>query len=243
MKKILYFVPHQDDELLGFGLDIASETKENSDKVFVFLCTDGSSSGVRRDLCNNRDDCILHKGKHCYELSREEFSKARDREIFLSLKALGVKEENVTIYSDREVDGSLRLEYALKKMREEIEKSNPDDEISIRTYAPYRKAYQQTDHKYLGQAALEIFENGEVDEIKLIVENPDLNFTVNDFPEISFEKLEFDDYTKKIITEALKAYNIWEPEKGFYAVGYHSVLGEVKNYSTFPDMYYILKTK
>ena len=95
MKKILYFVPHQDDELLGYGLDIAKETKLNSENVYVFLCTDGSSSGVRRMLCDNKEECFLHEGKHQYTLGSEEFSKARDREFILSLIALGVKKENI----------------------------------------------------------------------------------------------------------------------------------------------------
>ena len=243
MKKILYFVPHQDDELLGYGLDIAMETKTGSENVYVYLCTDGSSSGVRRMLCDNNEACFIHQGKHQYDLSREEFSKARDREFVLSLVALGVKKENIKIYEDRAVDGSLTFDYALKKMREEIKFSGSPDEISIRAYAPYRKKPQQTDHSRLGLAAIELFENNEVGEIKLIVENPELDFSVTDFPQHYFSKISFDDDAKVKITNACKAYRIWEPENGFYAIGYHSVYGEFVNYLTFPDMYAVIKSK
>lgn len=84
--------------------------------MYVYLCTDGSSSGVRRNLNDGNENCILHKGKHCYELDRKEFSKARNREFYLSHKALGVKKENIYIFPERAQDGSLKECEALSMM-------------------------------------------------------------------------------------------------------------------------------
>ena len=241
-KKILYFAPHQDDELLNFGLDIANETEKNKDSVYVYLCTDGSSSGVRKAL-NNQQTCTLHEGIHNFELSREEFSKARDREFMLSLEALGVKKENIHIFENRAVDGSLKPNEAENFIIEAVKSFPPGTYISVHTIAPYRKKPQQTDHEYLGLAAMKLFDENIINEYKLIVENPDLEFKSCDFPEIEFIKEGFTNVGKEKVVKASKAYKIWEPEKGFYAIGYHSVYDEFVNYLTFPDSYSIIKSK
>ena len=68
-------------------------------------------------------------------------------------------------------------------------------------------------------------------------------FSLKDFPELYIHTESFNEKSKHKVTEAAKAYNVWDPEKGFYAIGYHSVLGEFKNYLTFPDMYFISKNR
>lgn len=242
-KKILYFMPHQDDELLVSGLDIANETEENLENVYVYLCTDGSSSGVRRNLNDGNEACILHEGKHCYQLDRKEFSKARDREFYLSLNALGVKKENIHIFPERAQDGSLKECEALAMMEKAINSFPEGTKISVRTIAPYRKKPQQTDHSNLGLSAMKLFEANKINDYKLFIENPDLEFSLKDFPELDIHTESFNEKSKHKVTEAAKAYNVWDPEKGFYAIGYHSVLGEFKNYLTFPDMYFISKNR
>ena len=51
--RVLYFAPHQDDELLTMGLDICESVKKRMD-VHVILCADGSKSGVRNVLKNGK---------------------------------------------------------------------------------------------------------------------------------------------------------------------------------------------
>ena len=57
---IIYFAPHQDDELLSMGVDICNSIKKGKD-VHVVLCTDGSSSGVKNILKNGKT-CKKHSG-------------------------------------------------------------------------------------------------------------------------------------------------------------------------------------
>ena len=201
MKKILYFTPHQDEELLASGPDISKETKINSDNVYVYLCTDGSSSGVRRNLNDGNENCILHKGKHCYELDRKEFSKARNREFYLSLKALGVKKENIYIFPS-----VLRME-VLRSVKP----------------CPWWKSSKHFPGRHW------VFHN--------------LEFSLKDFPELDIYTESFSEKSKHKVTEAAKAYNIWDHEKGFYTIGYHAVLSEFKNYLTFADMFFISKNR
>ena len=92
---IIYFAPHQDDELLSMGVDICNSLKKGK-SVHVVLCTDGSGSSVKRKL-NDGKSCNKHPGEHIYDLSEQEFIQARDTEFVASCLALGVKRENIHI--------------------------------------------------------------------------------------------------------------------------------------------------
>ena len=54
---IIYFIPHQDDELLSMGVDICDSLKKRKN-VHIVLCTDGSGSSVRKRLNNGGGDNI-----------------------------------------------------------------------------------------------------------------------------------------------------------------------------------------
>lgn len=95
----------------------------------------------------------------------------------------------------------------------------------------------------MGLAAIKLYEERKINEYKLIMENCELEFSPNDFPALDVKALSFNEMDKEIVPAASKAYNIWDHEKGFYAIGYHSVLSEFKNYLTFPDMYFISKNR
>ncbi len=55
-KTVLYFSPHQDDELLSMGIGICNSVSRGMD-VHIILCTDGSKCPVRTKLavCNSRE--------------------------------------------------------------------------------------------------------------------------------------------------------------------------------------------
>ncbi|MBO4406523.1 MAG: PIG-L family deacetylase, partial [Clostridia bacterium] len=71
----VYLAPHQDDELTNLGVDLMRENAAGKE-VWCLLCTDGSSSAVRRDLRDGKE-CPLHAGRHVYPMDRETFSRAR----------------------------------------------------------------------------------------------------------------------------------------------------------------------
>ena len=46
------------------------------------------------------------------------------------------------------------------------------------------------------------------------------------FPEVTFTEFSADDVELEMLTAAAGAYRRWDPDQGFYAVGYHSVQHE-----------------
>ena len=74
---VLYFTPHQDDELLTTGVDIYKTCLLQNKEVHVILCTDGSKSPARQRL-NSGNVCPIHNQVHNYNLSEEEFINCLD---------------------------------------------------------------------------------------------------------------------------------------------------------------------
>ena len=75
---VVFYIPHQDDEALTFGVGIMNHIKAGY-QVHVVLLTDGSASNVRKKM----------------GMTEEEFTKARNKEFALSMKHMGVKTSNV----------------------------------------------------------------------------------------------------------------------------------------------------
>lgn len=76
--QVIYYIPHQDDEVITFGVSIYSNIQRGSD-VHVVLLTNGANSNIREIL----------------GISKEEFSTARNKEFDKALAVLGVKSENI----------------------------------------------------------------------------------------------------------------------------------------------------
>ena len=224
---ILYFAPHQDDELIVLGVDLCKSTRSNPATTHVYLCTDGSASGVRKSLCNGATDCTLHPEPHHYTLTTEEFIAARDREYRLSCFSMGVPTENIHIPPLRQRDQGLTFEAAEAIIRDALSQIGSDVFVSVRTISPlYAHRKQQDDHKNLGLAATKLFREGKFQELVLILEYEAMEDCFQRFPETSFTEIQADTDDFEKLTTAAAAYRRWNPENGFYAVGYHSVQGE-----------------
>lgn len=52
-KTVLYFSPHQDDEILSMGIAICNSVR-NGQNVHVVLCTDGSKCKVRIQMSDGK---------------------------------------------------------------------------------------------------------------------------------------------------------------------------------------------
>ncbi len=222
---ILYFSPHQDDELLTMGVDICKTCLLPNKEVHVILCTDGSNSPARYSLYSCKV-CPLHNKIHNYPLSKEEFVNARDCEFISSCKALGVLPENIHIYEKRAVDGSLSIEYAKKIIEHFISIYGKD--VEVRTFAPFRfGSYQHSDHYNLGLATKFLLKEKAFFKAKFFIETYHIpkklrkvivglfyNITKEDAPDQVKEKIE------KAIQQS---YAYWKPEEKRYSVGYHCV--------------------
>lgn len=241
-RTVLYFSPHQDDELLTMGIDICKRIKKG-DTIHVILCTDGSMSSVRRRL-NDGETCDKHSGTHHYDLTAEEFVKARDREFMGSCLALGIKEENIHIPQNRAVDGSLSVEAAKELIRNCI--NTIDSDALICTISPDNGGGQHRDHKAVGEAAKQLFYEGFIKELQLFVE-PYLFETVK----LNARQIPVDPTIIKAggkistqISDAISSYSKWDPDNGRYAVGYHSVTNEFNDYlKNKRNFYFVMKQK
>lgn len=88
----IYLVPHQDDELLTMGADMAAHVAAGR-PVIVVLVTDGAASSARGKMCRATGYC----------LTREAFSAARDREFAEAMRVMGVS----SVHYERQPDGQL----------------------------------------------------------------------------------------------------------------------------------------
>ena len=221
-RTVLYFSPHQDDELLSMGIGICNSVSNGQD-VHVVLCTDGSKSSVRQHLAEGRE-CRLHAGNHTYSLSEEDFITARDKEFRESCSALGVKGSNVHIPEDRFIDRKLTVSGSKRVIMQYLDAMGPDCVVCT-LYPDPENSSQHRDHKALGYAAVELFNEGYIREIRLFTEPYYAGCFKHEMDFIRGECRPVTVSATETVTEKLKkaaaAYSRWEPEAGRYAVGYH----------------------
>ena len=232
-KTVLYFVPHQDDELLTFGIDIANSVKDGCD-VHVIVCTDGSSSNVRLRL-GNREFCTQCNEQHVFDLTKEDFTATRDREFFGSCAALGVKKENIHFADERIVDGNITLDGAKDIIKTFVDRIDADSTVC--TIYPNDPKEQHRDHRTLGLAAAELYKEGAVKHL-VLMEEPYVAVAVDhadgEEPKIFYAP---DDIAQQI-EKAVSEYFLWDPKNKRYAVGFHSVPNEMEQLKTEKGLYY-----
>lgn len=235
-KTVIYFAPHQDDELLTMGLDICASVKKKMD-VHVVLCADGSRSAVRRVL-NNGKGCNKHAGKHCYDLTTEEFIAARDREFIGSCLALGVPKENIHIPEKRCVDGSVSDKEVEKIMLHYLRLLGED--ALVCAISSGNGEAQHKDHKKVGWAAERLLRQGKIKKLKSFVEPyhyPQICGNARGIPVAAYVQRASAETAQKL-KNAIASYSLWDPEQKRYAVGYHSVSTEFNDFLKNMEAYW-----
>lgn len=212
----LYFAPHQDDELLSMGISVMNSIEK--DDTHVILCSDGSKSNIRRVL-NNKRFCTRHFSFHRYDLSIEEFIKARDMEFIDSCKGLGVCESNIHIDEDRTIDGSLDIQKAKEIINKYLDKY---ENAKVRTITPFGCEAQHSDHKNLGHAAIELYKEGKIKDLEFYVEPYFYKEFEEVNPDIEVLCVGVDKSKEDNLLKAINSYKVWKPKEGRYCVGYHS---------------------
>ena len=155
--KALYFIPHQDDDLLTFAGGIMKDLQDGRE-VYVVLCTDGRSSKVFEAI--NRD---LRKKKKS-PLTISGFIAARDREFRGSLQALGVPASNIIIPGDRLVDGttSIQMDRLTALIMRYVDRYPG---AAVRANMPVTsEAAVHTDHGDIGIAVADLVNDGQISE-------------------------------------------------------------------------------
>lgn len=240
-KTMLYFAPHQDDELLSMGIHICTSIQKGCD-VHVILCSDGAKSGVRNTLHDGKE-CKKHDGLHQYDLTIEEFIQARDQEFTDSCLALGVSADHIHIDKHRGEDGALAVAAIENLITEYIKKYGTD--ATVCTISPSNGPKQHRDHKALGQAVANLVNKNVIRKAFLfiepyhyadIVENPRL------IP-VEATKITADGSVSKKIQAAIDSYSYWNPDEHRYAVGYHSVTTEFDDFLSEKTCYFFAMIK
>lgn len=230
---VLYFAPHQDDELLSMGIDIAASVKNGYD-VHVIMVTDGSSSNVRLRL-GNREFCEQCHTQHVYDLTKEGFTATRDQELFGSCDALGVKRENVHFPDERIVDGNITLEKAKEIIKGFVESIDP--ECTVCTIHPNAPEAHHKDHRTLGLAVVELYKEGVIKHI-VTMEEPYVAVAIDHAPGEEPTVFYAPDDIAQQIEKAVASYFLWDPDNKRYAVGFHSVPDEMNQLITEKALYY-----
>jgi LmbE family N-acetylglucosaminyl deacetylase len=231
---VLYLAPHQDDELLSMGVDICRQTHKANTEIHAALFTDGSRSNMRLRIGNGKA-CPLHEGIHQYQLEIPEFVAARDREFTASCLALGVKQEHIHILPVRATDGSLDPDTAEQSLRALL-KICPKN-TTVCTISPFGGEGQHADHRALGQAALKLYREGAIRKLRLFVEPYCLESSRKAYPNLPLAEVTADSTVRSALEKAADAYRLWAPDRGRYAVGYHSVTDAFDNFLSAPTVY------
>lgn len=190
---VVYYIPHQDDEALTFGVSIMAHLK-GGHNVHVVLLTDGAASAVRKKL----------------NMTEKEFTAARNREFALSLKNMGVKKANIHYMNYK--DSQLTVSNVDKVVRS-FEKKYPKAK---------HKTFSWTDsgnhdHSNAGKALVSLQKKKVVSDARYYVRRGDnpkgLRLTTDRYQSVH----------APIYKKVSKAYSTYNPKTGFYAVGRTSV--------------------
>ena len=218
-KTVLLFSPHQDDEALSMGA-FAVQALDHGCSVRAVLCTDGSASFVKRELSDGLT-CGFHTGEHAYELSDSQFIGARDSEFQDSCKALGLTSFDVANVQGRAADSKLTVQKAKDIIRYYLAKYPG---AVVCTTSPSVGSEQNSDHRVLGEAALELYREDIIDDLRLFVEPYYLNEFEQGSHSINLDETSLEsDAERASLTLAAASYRVWNPDASRFAVGYHSV--------------------
>ncbi|MEK3857180.1 cell wall-binding repeat-containing protein [Cytobacillus sp. FSL H8-0458] len=234
---IIYLVPHADDEVLTFGIDILNQLNKNRN-VYLGIFSKGSDS-VAREIVNGHYDeesrakhmnnapiwCWWHgvyhdPGKegflHGY-ITLKEFGDIRLNDYFSAANTLGVKEDHAL--DNTLEDGTFNKENIKNEIRNYLSKF-PDAEFRSMSWHDGHPP-----HALIGQALKELEESGEIHPLKttyfISVYTDRFSGKTISLP---IRKLELEDAKLQTkLNAAVNIYGSYNPQKGFYATGYHSV--------------------
>ncbi len=203
--------------------------------VHVVLCSDGSKSCVRGVL-DDGQTCDKHEGAHAHSLDEAAFSDARDREFLASCQAIGYRPSRVHFAPKRAVDGCLSVDRA-QEIIQWFLAVYPDAEVC--TISPLVGNSQHSDHRCLGQAALDLYRKGAIRKLNLFVEPYCVGAFRQNNPEINLERVAADAGKEAAcLSNAISQYCLWAPDQGRFAVGYHSVTGEFDSFVRGPASFW-----
>ena len=220
----IFYAPHADDETLSMSAAILEKIREGA-AVYVVLLTDGAADETIYFL-NGVHKCPIHDRYHnpreeAYQdgvLSIQAFIDARIREFRTAVKSLGIPDENIAVYSFP--DQYLQAE----DMRKIVLRNEHDERLSQPVYhhTLSYKVDDHHDHLVAGGTLLELYNQHQISTLPTwYIKRPMWNRVS---PDMQIREHTADkDKERGIITETCNsAYKRFEPDIGYYAIGYHS---------------------
>ncbi|KAG0060261.1 hypothetical protein BGZ89_012415 [Linnemannia elongata] len=210
----IFYVPHQDDDALAMALAIR-EHIEAGRNVIVHLYSDGINA-LLRDIVSGAAPCTLQHPPHKLNLTLQDVVTGRTHEFRQSLRALGVRDENIFETGWSDIEPLKDYGEFQKKLRDLI--------------LGYERKYPGASHKCI---------SGEYDRDS-VGRNPThracwdvATQLLQEFPQGWPASRQLWDLSAQFIRalpqflpykqKALDQYKRWDPSKGELAWGYHSV--------------------
>ena len=153
--KVVFYIPHQDDESSYFSQTILKAIKEKgAENVYIVMISDGANSAVNISKTNKH----YAEVKSLLKKYGITFTQARDNEFMAACKALGFKEENIYFNEDinklgRLKDGGVKAD-DVKSTMLYFEKKFKGDVTHI-TYSFEFETHN--DHQQSGEALNELY--------------------------------------------------------------------------------------
>lgn len=201
---VVFYIPHQDDEALTFGVAIMNHLKAGYE-VHVVLLTDGSASGVRKKM----------------GMTPAEFTKARNKEFALSLKSMGVKDSNVQYMGFKDSQLTVaQVEKVIKSYEKKYAKARH------KTFSWTDK--DNHDHSNAGIALRNVQKAKITDDARYYVRRGDnpkgIKLTTEKYKTVYNPNMK----------QVSKAYSVVDEKKGLYGIGRKSVKKSFESFDKMP---------
>lgn len=205
---VIFYVPHQDDDLLTMGVGIRNHIN-GGHNVHVVMLTDGAASAVRTKM----------------GMTKEAFTKARNKEFALAMKALGVNSDNLDYRMFQ--DGKMTVSQ-VKSVIKEYELLYPNAKHKSYSYTD-----SHVDHKNSGTALNQMLSAGEVTDARFYVRR---GTATPSGKRLFTERYRTSDKSTMLAGSA--AYKRNRPWLGYYGIGYRSVPQSFKTFDALPQSRY-----
>nr|WP_239094029.1 cell wall-binding repeat-containing protein [Bacillus sp. B15-48] len=247
-KPIFYLVPHADDEVLTFGVDILNQLNAERE-VFLILLSKGADS-VAREVLNGHYDhesnsrhpintlvkCHWHGVYHNPvteqyshgHISLEEFGNIRLEDYFHAARALGVPESNILEHTLQ--SGHLTIAN-IKNVIRDYASEFPDAQFRSMSWYDGHPA-----HATIGKALKELEQSGEINPLNTayFISIYTDRFANKQIP-LPLRKITITEPSSlRNLTSSINVYKTFDPSVGKYATGYHSVKSQFDSLEKMP---------
>lgn len=207
-EQVVFYIPHQDDEALTFGVSILNHVEAGYD-VHIVLLTDGAGSGVRKRL----------------NMTPQAFTEARNNEFLRSVRLMGVKSENIRFMNYP--DGTTTVEQVYQAAREY------QDLYPTARHKSYSYTDAHPDHKNAGLGLKRLVDEGITDDVRYYLRRgmkaPEGARMIREAKKPHYDT---------ILRSVAAAYSIENPRLGLYGIGNKSVPSSFKWLQDSPKNYY-----